>query len=133
MGKGEIACYEQCLLFYSVFKRLVQQTHKNQGLFGKGLTNIRQRPFENKKVLVNSSYSFLQNFLHSIQRQNDHCSHFRLGFCNCFQIFDKSKNLTFGKEKITTEELTCSDFLSAIGKTDEPARLRVFFSSSCTC
>ena len=36
MGKGEIAHYEQFLLF-PVFSSLVQQTHKNQGLFGKGL------------------------------------------------------------------------------------------------
>ena len=37
VGKGEIACYEQFLLFHGVFNRLVLQTHKNQGLFGKGL------------------------------------------------------------------------------------------------
>ena len=36
--KGEIARDEQFLLFsHSVFKRLVLQTRKNQGLFGKGL------------------------------------------------------------------------------------------------
>ena len=34
--KGEIVRYEQFLLFYSVFKRLVLQTCKNQGLFWKG-------------------------------------------------------------------------------------------------
>ena len=39
MGKGEIACYEQFLLFPQCFQKiLVLQTHKNQGLFGKGLT-----------------------------------------------------------------------------------------------
>ena len=41
MGKGEIARYKQFLLnfFFShcVFKMLVLQTRKNQGLFGKGL------------------------------------------------------------------------------------------------
>ena len=37
VGKGEIAHYEQFLLSHSVFKRLVLQTRKNQGLFGKGL------------------------------------------------------------------------------------------------
>ena len=34
--KGEIARYEQILLSHIVFKRLVLQTRKNQGLFGKG-------------------------------------------------------------------------------------------------
>ena len=40
VGKGEIARYEQILLFPVFFKRLVLQTRKNQGLFGKGLNNI---------------------------------------------------------------------------------------------
>ena len=35
VGKGEIARY--CSFSHGVFKRLVLQTHKNQGLFGKGL------------------------------------------------------------------------------------------------
>ena len=37
VGKGEIAQYEQFLLFHNVLKRLVRPTCKNQGLFGKGL------------------------------------------------------------------------------------------------
>ena len=39
VGKGEITCYEQFLLFHSVFRRLVLQTRKNQGLFGKRSRN----------------------------------------------------------------------------------------------
>ena len=35
VGKGEIARYEQFLLFPQCF----QKTRKNQGLFGKGLRN----------------------------------------------------------------------------------------------
>ena len=38
VGKGEIARYEQFLLFPQCFKRLVLHTRKNQGLFWKGLT-----------------------------------------------------------------------------------------------
>ena len=34
VGKGEIALYEQFLLFSCVFKRLLLQTHKNKDLFG---------------------------------------------------------------------------------------------------
>ena len=37
VGKGEIARYEQFLLFPKCFQRLVLQTRKNQRLFGKGL------------------------------------------------------------------------------------------------
>ena len=40
VGNGEIARYEQFLLFLQSFKRLVLQTHKNQGLFGKGLKGV---------------------------------------------------------------------------------------------
>ena len=49
VGKGEIprncVAKEKLLIMsnlsfsISVFKRLVQQTHKNQGMFGKGLTS----------------------------------------------------------------------------------------------
>ena len=42
MGKGEIAHYEQFLFTHSVFKRLILQTCKNQGLFGKGLKSIHK-------------------------------------------------------------------------------------------
>ena len=37
VGKAEIACHEQFLLFPQCFQRLVLQTRKTQGLFGKGL------------------------------------------------------------------------------------------------
>ena len=42
VGKGEIACDEQFLLF-----PLALQTLKNQGLFGKGLTLFQTSPFVN--------------------------------------------------------------------------------------
>ena len=46
VGKGEIARYEQFLLFPQYFyKRLVQQTRKNHGLFGKGLNNTEKEGF----------------------------------------------------------------------------------------
>ena len=37
VGKGEIARMSNFSFSRSVFKRLLLQTHKNQGLFGKGL------------------------------------------------------------------------------------------------
>ena len=40
VGKGEITLYEQFLLSHSVFKRLVLQICKKQGLFRKGLTQF---------------------------------------------------------------------------------------------
>ena len=46
--KGEIAHYEQFLLFPTVFSRLVLQTCKSKGFFGKGLNkycgNLLERP-----------------------------------------------------------------------------------------
>ena len=38
VGKGEITCNEQFLLFPQCFKTLVLQAGKNKGLFGKGIT-----------------------------------------------------------------------------------------------
>ena len=38
VGKGEIARYEQFLLFPQCFQKTYKTTYKNQGLFGKGLT-----------------------------------------------------------------------------------------------
>ena len=41
VGKGEIAHYEQFLLFSQSFqKRLVLQTHENMGLLKKGLVRL---------------------------------------------------------------------------------------------
>ena len=37
VGKGEIACYEQFLLFPQCFYRLVSQGHQNVSLCGNGL------------------------------------------------------------------------------------------------
>ena len=51
---------------HSVFKRLVLQTRKNQGLFGKGLMTMLERAFENimgmEKMLIASIFSFSSHF-----------------------------------------------------------------------
>ena len=49
--KGEIACYEQFSFSHNVFKKLVLETHKNQGLFGTGL---------NTTLLVNITYKHVE-------------------------------------------------------------------------
>ena len=41
VGKGEFARYEQFIISHTVFKRLLMQTHKNLGLFGKGLSSLQ--------------------------------------------------------------------------------------------
>ena len=59
VGKGEIARYEQFLLFpHCVFKRFVLQTPTNQGLLGKGLnqfcnTNCSKKDTRIKKKYIN--------------------------------------------------------------------------------
>ena len=75
MGKGEIAIYEQCLLFNSVFKKLVLKTRKKQGLFKKGsnVAGIIKAGFERELVkqgrgggeensFTGSIFSFPQSF-----------------------------------------------------------------------
>ena len=45
MGKGEIACYEQFLLFPQNFQKTCTAYSKNHDLFGKGLTTEPGRSF----------------------------------------------------------------------------------------
>ena len=42
VGKGEIACNEQFLLFPRCFQKTCTADHKNQGLFWKGLNTLKQ-------------------------------------------------------------------------------------------
>ena len=49
VGKGEIARYKQFLPSPSVFKRLELRTPKNQGLFGKELTNAQTYKYQTCK------------------------------------------------------------------------------------
>ena len=65
VGKGEIARYEQFLLFPHVFKRLVLRTRKNQGLFGKGLNVLNIVEFVLDRV---------ENFVR--KEENDVYKHF---------------------------------------------------------
>ena len=69
-GKGEIAHYEQFLLFPQHFLRLVVLTRENQGLHGKGLTftaqsrlltYLRKEAFEN--ILGKGENAGNQHFL----------------------------------------------------------------------
>ena len=63
MGKGEIALNEQFLLFPQCFKRLVLQTHENQGLFGKGFN-------EDMAFIVVPSNKIKNNFQHKKRKLN---------------------------------------------------------------
>ena len=72
VGKGEIARYEQFLLFRQCFQRLALQTRKNQGLFGKGLiiylSAIETLVCDREMSLIGStSFSFAQNMIHNFQ------------------------------------------------------------------
>ena len=85
----------------SVFKGLVQQTCKNQGLFGKGLTTPREKPFEN--IVGKGENAGNQHFLLfppcflSYQRQKSSLSYIYFAVCNAFNLVT-SKILSFGKE-----------------------------------
>ena len=75
VGKGEIARYEQFSFFHSVFKRLVLQTRKNQGLFGKGLSNVQNPRFRYNLGKINSrkrpSYIILPSLILSVVSAQD--------------------------------------------------------------
>ena len=46
VGKRRNCSLQAISPFPTVFSRLVLQTRKNQGLFGKGLMTLRERPFD---------------------------------------------------------------------------------------
>ena len=52
---------------HSVFKRLVMQTHKNQGLFGKGLKHI----LANTEISEDKLIIFSKNFLFRVLKTRD--------------------------------------------------------------
>ena len=60
MEESSPSNYEQFLLFHSVFKRLVLQTPKNQGLFGKVLNSLTQDKilaWSNRKAFAEYKYN----------------------------------------------------------------------------
>ena len=59
VGKGEILRIEQFLLSYNVFKTLILQTHKNQGLFRKGL-----------KIVICNSFTLDESKICHLERDN---------------------------------------------------------------
>ena len=59
VGKGEVAFYEQFLCF-PVFSR--QQTCINMGLYGKGLTNLKNKLFENIVGKVENAGTLLPQY-----------------------------------------------------------------------
>ena len=73
-GKGEIARYEQFLLFPQCFQKYLKQTRKNQGLFGKGLSGLKTHfcSYKGKKsnpLLVTSNFFFSHSVFKSILKQ----------------------------------------------------------------
>ena len=90
----------------SVFKRLVLQTRKNQGLFGKGLTNYHTmlhfeapkiysggKVWEKEKLLVTSNFSFSHNVFYLIWSLFFILRALENVVCNLFQC-DQSKILS---------------------------------------
>ena len=73
VGKGEVAGFEQFSFSHCVSKRLVLQTCKNQGLFGKGLTCIykakRGKPCQNWTGLRCHNYDVVVGFLRLLVRK----------------------------------------------------------------
>ena len=80
--------YEQFLLFPLFSKDIIMlQTGKNQGMFGKGLTTVRKKPFEN---IVgkgeNAGFSFSHNVFYPLQNKFKFFSHIYFVICKCFQF-----------------------------------------------
>ena len=100
---------------HTVFKRLILQTCKTKGLFGKGITfycttttfndpekeRFLKTLWERKKMLVSSSFFSFPHFLPFPNQISIFGILFILSSANAFDL-DKSKILSFGKESKCT-------------------------------
>ena len=94
VGKGEIARYEQFLLFPQCFQRLVSQGHQKVSLCGNGLTHYHTKPhFDALKICscgkrsVTSNLSFPQNVFYPTWHLFFQFSmHFKMPSAICFNL-----------------------------------------------
>ena len=82
----------------NVFKRLVLQTRKNQGLFGKGLKTL----YGKEKLLITSNFSFSHSVFYLFVELCAIYIKFEIVVCKLFQ-FGRVQNLSFGKRLILQE------------------------------
>ena len=91
VGKGEVARYEQFLLVPQCFQKVVQQTRKNQGLFGKGLMLFN--PLPDVKILDQTK---LRAFTGDKCNKNDN------------YVFDRVENIVGKREIACTSNFSFS-------------------------
>ena len=106
VGKGQIAHNEQFLVFPQCFQRLILQTRKNQGLFGKGSTLYQMTIFfllNKLKALTDDKSSIGKIIIFNLDRvekivgkgENAVYQHFLL-FSQCFQKASSSCSIKVG-------------------------------------
>ena len=98
MGKGEIARYEQFLLFPQCFQK---------ACFPGASKGVVVWEWVKEKMLVPSIFSFSRKIFHLFQKEVLFLSYILLS-ANAFN-FDQSKNLLFGKELTLSQ--TSPDFM----------------------
>ena len=90
VGKGEIAYYEQFLLFPQCFQktsttdtwkpRLVCERDNDSG------RSLLKAVREKEKILLTSIFSFSHDDFHPIKKRIQHFSNIKFVVCKCFQI-----------------------------------------------
>ena len=77
VGRGEIARYEQILLSHNVFKSCLLLMRQNEYLWGKALTTLRDKAFENviglpREKADNQHFTFTPDVFCTIKDANHH-------------------------------------------------------------
>ena len=81
--------------FYTVFKRLVLQARKNQGLFGKGLTLSKTSNFRliHTEIVCRQQFQFWWKWWKVLQNSRKHCGKRRNYFISKFKASADKINL----------------------------------------
>ena len=91
------------------FKRLVQQTRKNQGLFGKGLTTQKSSAFKNPEGKGESAVIF--SFSHGVFYPVSKTEFVISGICNCF-LFGQGQAFVVWKTISENEKMPVTSIFS---------------------
>ena len=97
MGKEKLLVMSNFSFSDSVFKRFVQQTHRNQGLFLRVCnSSLLKTLWEKKKLLVTSNFSFSHSVFYPFEEHSSIFTKFESVVCKLFQ-FGRVQNLSFEK------------------------------------
>ena len=138
LGKGEIACYVQLILFSQGFYPFLQ-TRKNQGLFGKDLIQliVRLLTFSRQKTLTEKKTILVSSFFFQVIKTQD-CTVNGFNLSQTIPGFDVTGLKGFWKHCGKKEKMLVTSIFSFFHNVFYPVKHKFYFLSHiyfviCTC